>query len=193
MTTSGTNLSRLFEITTFNTSPLRMFQEKNSSDRLIDLAAHTAGCSGLIALVHYRSDYVFFLWNVKQFVGDGEKTSSGIGYIMERPRYYTPSRWTDDAFLQTTSPAHAYGAFFVGALSSCSTTGVMGGASSSSLASRASFHSELRRAILPGPMGSRGLARGLVGVALMLLILSVRPWPRRPLLMLRPSAFCLFA
>jgi hypothetical protein len=48
---TGTNLSRLFEITTFTTSPLRMFQEK-TSDRLIDLAAQVAGCSGLIALVH---------------------------------------------------------------------------------------------------------------------------------------------
>ncbi|RMZ69413.1 hypothetical protein GMOD_00006216 [Pyrenophora seminiperda CCB06] len=77
-------------------------------------------------------------------------------------------------------------------LSSCSSRIQLAGSSSSSLASLASFHSALFRLILPGPRGSRGLARGLVGVARMLLILSVRPWPRSPLRTLKASA-CLFA
>lgn len=92
-------------------------------------------------------------------------------------------------------PRQLHDAFLASGLSSCSAIlAGLAGVSSSSLASRASFQSELRRLIFPGGAGgSLGLARGLVGVALMLLILSVRPWPRSPLRTLRPSAFCLLA
>jgi len=103
--------------------------------------------------------------------------------------------------LQSRSAQHVaqirhHEAFLPVALSSCSAVVGLDDSSSSSLASLASlasFQSELRRLTLPGPRGSLGLASGLVGVARMLLILSVRPWPRSPLRMLRPSAFCLFA